>query len=329
MNRIVRLVALVLLGAAVCQPRPAAADADYPNRSIRLVVPYAPGGVPDTSARLLAQKLQARIGQSVFVENRPGGNGGVAAAVINTSPADGYTLMVVDTTLLSVGPIFLNDLSFDPKKDFVPIAALARTPLFLAVNAQTPIKTLDEFVAYVRAHPGQLNYGSAGVGSTHQLTMEAMKAALHLDIVHVPYHGTGEAVPALLGNHVQALWAAYPSLKGAVERGDIRLLAHNGLGHSPLLPELPPLSDLVPGFDMVTNIGVYPQERQAVSLLHLHRRHPTGVFSLTYPARAGGTDRGRGDRPDPCDGSDPGNHCRHMARRQEDPQGFDRAASPR
>jgi hypothetical protein len=106
--------------------------------------------------------------------------------------------------------------------------------------------------------------------------MEAMKAALHLDIVHVPYHGTGEAVPALLGNHVQALWAAYPSLKGAVERGDIRLLAHNGLGHSPLLPELPPLSDLVPGFDMVTNIGVYPQERQAVSLLHLHRRHPTG-----------------------------------------------------
>jgi hypothetical protein len=105
MSRIARLVALVLLGAAVCQPRPAAADADYPKRPIRLIVPYAPGGVPDTSARLLAQKLQARIDQSVFVENRPGGNGGVAAAVINTSPADGYTLMVVDTTLLSVGPI--------------------------------------------------------------------------------------------------------------------------------------------------------------------------------------------------------------------------------
>jgi tripartite-type tricarboxylate transporter receptor subunit TctC len=267
MSRIARLVALVLLGAAACQPRPAAADADYPSRSIRLIVPYAPGGVPDTSARLLAQKLQGRIGQTVFVENRPGGNGGVAATVINTSPADGYTLMVVDTTLLSVGPIFLNDLSFDPKKDFVPIAALARTPLFLAVNATTPIKTLDAFVAYVRAHPGQLNYGSAGVGSTHQLTMEAMKAALHLDIVHVPYHGTGEAVPALLGNHVQALWAAYPSLKGAVERGDIRLLAHNGLGHSPLLPELPPLADLVPGFDMVTNIGVYGRAGMADNIV--------------------------------------------------------------
>ena len=142
MSWIAHFVALVLLGAAACQPRPAAADADYPNRPIRLIVPYAPGGVPDTSARLLAQRLQGRIGQSVFVENRPGGNGGVAATVINTSPAGRYTLMVVDTTLLSVGPIFLNNLSFDPKKDFVPIAALARTPLFLAVNAQTSINTL-------------------------------------------------------------------------------------------------------------------------------------------------------------------------------------------
>src|ERR1700720_1845398 len=99
MNRIVRLVALVLLGAALCQPRPAAADSDYPNRPIRLIVPYEPGGVPDTSARLLAHKLQARTGQSVCVENRPAGNGGAPSAVINTSPADGYTLMVVDTTL--------------------------------------------------------------------------------------------------------------------------------------------------------------------------------------------------------------------------------------
>ena len=272
MNRITRRHALMLFGIAACMPFcvpwPAAAETDYPNRPIRLIVPYAPGGVPDTSARLLAQRLQVRVGQSVFVENRPGGNGGVAAGVINTSPADGYTLMVVDTTLLSVGPIFLNDLTYDPKKDFLPIAALAVTPVFLAVNAQMPIKTLDEFVAYVRAHPGQLNYGSAGVGSTHQLTMEAMKAALHLDIIHVPYHGTGEAVPALLGNHVQALWAAYPSLKGAVERGDIRLLANNGLKRSPLLPELPPLADLIPGFDMVTNIGVYGRAGMPEDIVH-------------------------------------------------------------
>lgn len=257
MSRLASRIVLTLLLAALCLPWPARAQSDYPNRPIKLVVPYAPGGVPDTTARLLAQKLQLRVGQSVLVENRPGGNGSVAAAVINTSAADGYTLLVVDTTLLSVSPLFINELPFDPQRDFVPIAALARTPLFLAVNALTPIRTLQEFVDYVRAHPGQLNYGSAGVGSTHQLTMEAMKAALHLDIVHVPYRGTSEAVPALLGNHVQALWASYPNLKGGVERAEIRLLANNGLGHSPLLPELPPLADLIPGFDMVSIIGIY------------------------------------------------------------------------
>lgn len=257
MNRITRRIVLAFLAVAAGVPWPALGQTDYPNRPIKLIVPYAPGGVPDTTARLLAQKLQVQVGQSVLVENRAGGNGGVAANVINTSAADGYTLLVVDTTLLSVSPIFLNDLSYDPKKDFVPIAALARTPLFLAVNTQTPIRTLQEFVDYVRAHPGQLNYGSAGIGSTHQLTMEAMKAALHLDIVHVPFRGTSEAVPALLGNHVQALWASYPNLKGGVERGEIRLLANNGLGRSPLLPELPPLADLIPGFDMVSVIGLY------------------------------------------------------------------------
>jgi tripartite-type tricarboxylate transporter receptor subunit TctC len=257
MNRIDRRTALAFLAAAVCAPWPASAQTGYPDRAIKLIVPYAPGGVPDTTARLLAQQLQLRVGQSVPVENRPGGNGAVAAAAINAAPADGYTLLVVDTTTLSVSPIFLNELSYDPKKDFVPIAALARTPLFLAVNAQTPIRTLQEFVDYVRAHPGELNYGSAGIGSTHQLTMEAMKAALHLDIVHVPFRGTSEAVPALLGNHVQALWASYPNLKGGVERGEIRLLANNGLTRSPLLPELPPLADLIPGLDMVSVIGVY------------------------------------------------------------------------
>jgi tripartite-type tricarboxylate transporter receptor subunit TctC len=249
--------ALIVLIGGWCLPWPALAQPQYPSQSIKLIVPYAPGGVPDTTARLLAQKLQDRVGQSVVVENRAGGNGSVAAGVIAAAPADGYTLLVVDTTLLSVSPLFVSQLSYDPQKDFVPIAALARTPLFLAVSADTPIKTLREFIDHARAHPGELNYGSAGIGSTHQLTMEAMKSALQLDIAHVPYRGTSQAVPALLGNHVQVLWASYPNLKTGVESGRIRLLASNGLGRSPLLPELPPLADIVPGFDMVSVIGIY------------------------------------------------------------------------
>jgi len=158
---------------------------------------------------------------------------------------------------LSVSPLFISQLSYNPQKDFVPIAALARTPLFLAVSADRPIRTLREFIDYVKAHPGEVNYGSAGIGSTHHLTMEAMKSALHLDITHVPYRGTSQAVPALLGGHVQVLWASYPNLKAGVEAGLIRLLANNGIGRSPLLPELPPVADIIPGFDLVSVIGVY------------------------------------------------------------------------
>ena len=251
-----RLLPAVLI-AGWLLPMPAPAQSQYPNQPIKLIVPYAPGGVPDTTARLLAQKLQDRVGQSVVVENRAGGNGSIGAGVIAAAPADGYTLLVVDTTLLSVSPLFISQLSYNPQKDFVPIAALARTPLFLAVSADTTIRTLQEFIDHAKAHPGQLNYGSAGIGSTHHLTMEAMKSALHLDITHIPYRGTSQAVPALLGNHVQVLWASYPNLKAGVEGGRIRLLANNGLGRSPLLPELPPLADIIAGFDMVSVIGVY------------------------------------------------------------------------
>ena len=268
MNPIPRRTLLSILITGSCVPWQALAQSPYPNQPIKLIVPYAPGGVPDTTARLLAQKLQNRVGQSVVVENRAGGNGSVAASVITAAPADGYTLLVVDTTLLSVSPLFVSQLSYNPQKDFVPIAALARTPLFLAVSADTPIKTLREFIDYAKAHPGELNYGSAGIGSTHQLTMEAMKSALHLNITHVPYRGTSQAVPALLGNHVQVLWASYPNLKAGVEGGKIRLLANNGLGHSPLLPELPPLADIIPEFDMVSVIGVYGRADTPDPIVH-------------------------------------------------------------
>jgi tripartite-type tricarboxylate transporter receptor subunit TctC len=247
-------VAYLALAAAFGQ---AHAQAAYPSQTIRIVVPYAPGGVPDTVARFLGRRLQDRVGQSVVVENRAGGNGSVAAAAITSSPADGYTLMVTDSAMLSVNPMFLAQLSYDPKKDFVPVALLARAPIFLAVHADVPVSTLQEFIDYVKARPGQVNYGSSGVGSTHHLTMEAMKSALHLQMTHVPYRGTGQSVPALLGGHVQALFSAYPSLKGAVETNRVKLLATNGAQRSPLAPNVPSLAEVIPGFDLITLIGVY------------------------------------------------------------------------
>jgi len=246
---------------------PASAQAPYPSQAIRFVVPYAAGGVPDTVARFVGLRLQDRVGQTVVVENRPGGNGSVAAAAITAAPADGYTLLVTDSSMLSVNPLFFKQIAYSPEKDFVPVALLARAPLFLAIYSDLPITTLQEFIEYVKARPGQINYGSSGIGSSHHLTMEAVKAALHLDMTHVPYRGTGQSVPALLGGHVQALFSAYPSLKGAVESNRVRLIANNGAQRSPLAPGVPALAEFIPGFDLITLIGVYARTGTAPAII--------------------------------------------------------------
>jgi tripartite-type tricarboxylate transporter receptor subunit TctC len=242
-------------------------QADYPNQGVRIVVPYAPGGVPDTVARFLAQRLQNRIGHSVVVENRAGGNGSVAAAALSGAPADGYTLLVTDSAMLSVNPLFVAQLSYNPQRDFTPVALLARAPIFLAVHSDLPVSTLQEFIDYVKARPGQVNYGSSGIGSTHHLTMEALKAALGLQITHIPYRGTGQSVPALLGGHVQALFSAYPSLKGAVESHRVKVLATNGAQRSPLAPEVPSLAEVIKGFDLITLIGLYARSGTAPAIV--------------------------------------------------------------
>ena len=256
-SRSLRPALIVIATLAVCAVTSAQAQAPYPSEPIKFIVPYAAGGVPDTVARFTAQRLSARIGQPVVVENRPGGNGSVAAAAMAAAPADGYTLLVTDSAMLSVNPLFFSQLAYSPQKDFMPVAILARAPLFLAVHESVPVRTLQEFIDYVKAHPGKINYGSSGVGSTHHLTMEAMKSSLHLDITHVPYRGSGQSVPALLGGHVQALFSAYPSLRGAIETNHVRLLATSGRQRSPLALDVPALADVIPGFDLITLIGIY------------------------------------------------------------------------
>lgn len=261
-------IAIAALVIGLIVPWQAQSQAPYPSQGIRLIVPYAAGGVPDTVARFVGQRLQERIGQSVVVENRPGGNGSVAAAAITAAPADGYTLLVTDSAMLSVNPLFFKQLAYSLQRDFVPVALLARAPLFLAVHPDVPVASLREFIDYVKARPGQINYGSSGVGSTHHLTMEAVKSALQLSVTHIPYRGTGQSVPALLGGHVQVLFSAYPSLKGAVETNRVRLIATNSAQRSPLAPEVPPLADVIPGFDLTTLIGVFARSGTASTVVN-------------------------------------------------------------
>ena len=233
----------------------AQAQAPYPTQSIRFLVQAAAGGLPDTVARIVARRLQEQLGQSVVVENRPGANGGVAAATLTTAPADGYTLMVTDGSVISINPVLYNRLPYSPE-DLVPVALLARAPLFLAAHPKVPVRTMAEFIAYAKANPGKLNYGSSGVGSTHHLTMEAVKAALKLQMTHVPFKGTGESVPALLGGHVDVAFSAYPSLSGAIETKRVTLLANNAAQRSAQAPDIPPVADYVPGFDFAPIIGL-------------------------------------------------------------------------
>ena len=232
---------LAFAGAAIAQP--------FPTKPIKMVVPYAPGGLPDTVARIVAQRLQESLGQPVVIENRPGGNGTVAATALATAPADGHTLLVTDGSMLTINPLLSNKLGYDPEKDFAPVSLIAQSPLFLAVNPNVAAKTLDEFVALAKAKPGALNYGSSGIGSSHHLTAEAMKAGYGIFITHIPYRGSANSVPAMIGGQVDMVFAAYPSLSGFVKSGQARILATNGARRSALAPDVPAIAERLPGFD--------------------------------------------------------------------------------
>ncbi len=247
---------LATLGLLLLPCSNAFAQGVYPNKPIRFVVPNPAGGLPDTVARILGQKLGERLGQQIIVDNRPGANGVVAAQNIFASPADGYTFLVTDSSMFTVNPSLYANLAYDAKKDFVPVSLIANAPLYLAVHPGVAANTLQEFIALAKARPGELSYGSSGVGSTHHLTMESLKNAVGIDVVHVPFKGSGQSVPALIGGQTSAVVSALPSLSGFVKTGQVKLLAVNSLRRSPQAPNVPAISETVPGFDFAPSIGV-------------------------------------------------------------------------
>ena len=255
-RRIFLLASALLTACALLLPIGARAQGAYPNKPIKFVVPYSAGGLPDTVARIFAQRLGDRLGQSVVVDNKPGANGVVAAQVLATSPKDGYTFLVTDGSMFSINPTIYKNLGYDYKKDFMPVSLAARAPLYLAVHPKVPANTLQEFIALARAKPGTLNYGSSGIGSTHHLTMEAMKASLGLDITHVPFKGSGQSVPALIGGQVEVLFSALPSLSGFVKGGQVKLLATNAAQRSSQAAGVPAIAEIIPGFDFAPIVGV-------------------------------------------------------------------------
>ena len=248
--------AALAMAASLMLPATALAQGAYPNRAIKFVVPYSPGGLPDTVARIFAQRLGEKLGQSVVVDNRPGANGVVAAQALATAPKDGYTFLVTDGSMFSINPALYKNLGYDYRRDFVPVSLAARAPLYLAINPKVPVNTLQEFIALAKARPGTLNYGSSGIGSTHHLTMEAMRSSLGLQLTHVPFKGTGQSVPALIGGQVEVLFSALPSLSGFVKAGQVKLLATNAAQRSSREPNVPAIAEIIPGFDFAPIVGL-------------------------------------------------------------------------
>ena len=226
----------------------------YPSKPIRFIVPYAPGGLPDSVARIVAQKLQESVGQPVVIDNKPGGNGAVAAAAMATTAADGYTFLVTDGSMITINPLIKKQLGYNPAKDFVPVSLIANSPLFLAVHPSVKANSFDELIALAKSKPGALNYGSSGIGSSHHLTAEAMKAATGTVITHIPFKGSGASVPALIGGQVEMAFAAYPSLSGFVKSGQVKILATNSLKRTSFAPNVPAISEKIRGFDFAVNV---------------------------------------------------------------------------
>lgn len=267
-----RLALLTALCCSVAVQAQSASTGTYPQRPVKLIVPFSPGGLSDTLARLLAQPLSVALGQQVLVENRPGAGGIVATELVAKSPADGYTLLLADPQHLAINPALHSKLPYDAIRDFEPITLAAYGPLFLAVHSAVAANNFAEFTALAKARPGKLSYGSAGSGSIHHLSMESLKAAAGLDIVHVPFKGAAQAMPALVGAQVDVVFAAYPSLAPQVKAGKVRILAVSTGKRTRLAPEVPTLAELgVRGYDFAGQIGLVAPAgtpREVIARLH-------------------------------------------------------------
>jgi tripartite-type tricarboxylate transporter receptor subunit TctC len=225
----------------------AAAD-DYPSHPIRLVVPFAPGGAVDSLARVIANPLSEQLGQPVVVYNRGGAGGSIGMDEVAKAAPDGYTLLL-DHSGLTYMPGFYRNLPFDPAKDFSGIIVAVSGIYVLAVNNDLPVKSVAELIAYAKAHPGGLSYGSAGVGATSHIAAELFKSMAEIDMQHVPYRGTGPALVDLVAGRVQLIIDNLPPIVPFIRNGQLRALAVSTQSRSPLLPDLPTISESgLPGF---------------------------------------------------------------------------------
>ncbi|MGZ5595116.1 MAG: tripartite tricarboxylate transporter substrate binding protein [Usitatibacter sp.] len=242
-------IALAALAASLA---PASwAQGDFPYKPVKIIVPYAAGGGADLLARLVGQELSNRLKQPVVVENQGGGSNTIGMRTVATAPKDGYTLGLA-TPVFVMTPSLMKNHPYDPLKDFTPVAIIGSTPLVLVVHPSVPAKSLKEFIALAKAKPGTLNFASLGAATTQGLSASMFNFMTGIDAVQVPYKGSAPGVTDLLAGNVQFMFNALPSMLQQINAGRLRALGVSGKKRSPQLPDVPPIRETVPGYDVTT-----------------------------------------------------------------------------
>lgn len=280
MNLRTFLKLMPLLAAIASLSTGALASDAFPSKPIRILVGFSPGGSNDIVARLIAPKLSEGLGQQVVIDNKPGAGGNIAASAMLSAPADGHTLMMCTTGTLSIQPHLIK-APFNPETDLLPVTQIANAPYLLLVNAALPVKDVKELVAYAKAKPGIINFASSGNGTGGHLAGEMLKARAGIDIVHVPYKGTGQAMTDLLAGQVSMIFDQPVSSMPYAQSGKLRILAVASPRRLPALPDVPTVAESgIPGFDPVTWTGLCAAKGTPAAAIERMQREVAKVLAM-------------------------------------------------
>ena len=251
----VACLALLMAGGSLLPARAHAQD--YPGKSIKMIVPFPAGGATDIVSRVIAQQLGTELGQSVVVDNRAGAAGVIGSEAGARAAPDGYTLLLTTSSTHSIGPVLNPKIPSSPTRDFTPSVYLAESPQVVVVPPDSPIKSIPELIAFAKANPGKLNFGSAGTGGIPHLSAERFQAMSGIRMTHVPYKGTALAMPDLMAGRLDVMFDSISTALPHIREGKVRALAVTTRERSSVAPELPPLSQFVPGYESLTWFGVF------------------------------------------------------------------------
>jgi len=262
-RRALKLAAAIALSAGL----PARAAAEWPNRAVKLIVPFPPGGSTDILGRAIAQKLQEALGQPFVVENKPGAGGSIGATEVARAAPDGYTLLMGHIGTLAINPSLYKQLPYDPLTSFAPVALVARVPNVLVVNPAVPARNVQELIALAKAKPGSLRYASGGNGSAAHIAMEYFKLRTNTNIEHIPYRGTSPAVTDVIGGQVEMIMTGVPAVMQQVKAGRLRALGVSSRNAVASMPDVPTIAAALPDFEAIQWYGIVAPARTPAAIV--------------------------------------------------------------